>query len=85
MAAAAVLLPEIRTRTRAPGTSGRKCPNARLSTHIAAHFAAPPFPTYQEGAANSLLLRGRHRWAVLIAMQKVVGSNPISRFAGNPP
>ena len=49
----------------------------RISPHI---FAAAPFSAEQEGAANKPLWRGGCSEAGLLAMQKVEGSNPFSRF-----
>jgi hypothetical protein len=47
-------------------------------------FPRAPLAAEQEGAANRQLSRHRKSEARLIAMQKVEGSNPFSRFARKP-
>jgi hypothetical protein len=67
------------------GTSGEKFPKRRISAHIHAYRRrqAPIAP-----AGNLLQINGfwccTHQRAGVVAMQKVVGSNPISRFFANP-
>ncbi len=67
-----------RSRLRALLAGSARMPAyPRISQHI---LAAAPFAADQEVAAKRPLLHGGVSEAGFIAMQKVVGSNPISRF-----
>ena len=76
--------PALEPARQVSGTSGGKCPTRCISVHIPAYlpsgsrlpgFAKPP----QMG-----IIRGRGSLVTLaIAMQKVEGSNPFSRFFAN--
>ncbi len=69
---------------RISGTSAPKFPNRRISARIYAYSCemcpvSPIMKALQIGRLQSRI----SRMTCLIAMQKVVGSNPISRFFGN--
>jgi hypothetical protein len=71
--------------SRVSGTSAPKFPNRCISAHIHAYLCEmrPVSPTTK--VLQIGLIRPRSsRMTFLIAMQKVVGSNPISRFNSNP-
>jgi len=70
---------------RVSGTSASKFPNRCISAHIHAYLCGmrPVSPTMKALQIRFIQSRGS-RMTCLIAMRKVVGSNPISRFASNP-
>jgi hypothetical protein len=71
----------IKPPPRISGTHARECPKCRISLHIRAYFQV----TVLYDAATKPLQAGTFARPLTsetgpIAMQKVVGSNPISRF-----
>jgi hypothetical protein len=66
---------------RVLGTSREKCPKPRISAHIASYSSGSPLSRQCPKPPQMPIVVGRgSRVTLAIAMQKVVGSNPISRF-----
>jgi hypothetical protein len=78
----AVAAPGNQTAPRVSGTSAPKFPNRCISAHIHAYLCGTcPVLSIMKALQIGLIQPQNARASFLIAMQKVVGSNPISRFA----
>jgi hypothetical protein len=71
---------DLEPRSPFSGTSRQEFPKRRISVHIRTYRLTIRFPGTLKSPCKRRFLHRKPQSALVVAMQKVVGSNPISRF-----